>query len=393
MSSFCIGRSDTQTSCEQHLQVGDSHAQNRESDDETMDLAHPVPFPSRPSSVTADSASPAYQVPRDLSRKQIGVFDLIFSIDPEALNPFGHIFYERDRNQNFKWQRRTTRSALPAVHVRTSLTLADITFRVRLNETITIYVHVPRDSWENATCDSRAVRAAIQKGYFSILQGDPRSIIVRAGMIPATLPEIRLSVLEAPRANERSDHRPSLELNAYARLPAPPVTQGPPDAYHMPTLNHHTQNGEHHDSSQFRSLERWVQTGGLSSIKPTAQKAMEYLTTLPNDRIGLLPPNCSHSPLPSTVSPPPPLNMYVYSARNERTNARLFLLQCFHQLLETIHAFISRHLAMLYFFFQNIVTTNPKFIVSMLPFGAFLIGVLYSNIISLGVERLSIAVL
>ncbi|KAG8807982.1 hypothetical protein FRC19_006186 [Serendipita sp. 401] len=228
----------------------------------------------------------------------------------------------------------------------------------------------------------------------SILQGDPRSIIVRAGMVPATLPEIRLSVLEAPRANERSDHRPSLELNAYARLPTPPVTQGPPDAYQMPTLNHHTQNGEHRDSSQFRSLERWVQMGGLSSIKPTAQNAMEYLTTLPNDRIGLLPPDCAHSPLPSTVSPPPPpLNVYVYSARNERINARLFLLQCFHQLLETIHDFISRHLTTLYFFFQNIVTTNPRFIVSMLPFGAFLIGALYSNIVSLGVGRLSLAVL
>ncbi|KAG8791971.1 hypothetical protein FRC17_008670, partial [Serendipita sp. 399] len=61
--------------------------------------------------------SPAYQVPRDITPKQMEVFDLIFSIDSEALNPFGHVFYQRDKSRGcFKWQRRTTRSALPAVH-------------------------------------------------------------------------------------------------------------------------------------------------------------------------------------------------------------------------------------------------------------------------------------
>lgn len=133
-----------------------------------------------------------------LTEAERDIFNRIYFIDSEALTPFGPLHQTRDASTgHYKWKERSRNISLPAVHVgpiyplcicridslqvRPNLTGADVTFRVvsstltiwipltdevqKLNKLITIYAHVPMHSWEYGTCDSRSVRAALQKGY------------------------------------------------------------------------------------------------------------------------------------------------------------------------------------------------------------------------------------
>ncbi|CAG7850868.1 SubName: Full=Uncharacterized protein {ECO:0000313/EMBL:CCA68288.1} [Serendipita indica DSM 11827] len=176
--------------------------------------------PVQQTSSSCHSEHPADVVPPRMSPQQAEIFGRILSIDPVALNPFGRLSWLREPNgPSYRWQRRTSREGTPCVHIRPNCTHADITMRVRLGEDVVVYLHVPRESWETATCDSRAVRAAIQKGYLSLLSGNPRAIIVRAGMYPTAVPEVTPSRNSGPL-------QPTTPLNA--RVPAPDKENIPP---------------------------------------------------------------------------------------------------------------------------------------------------------------------
>ncbi|KAG8805190.1 hypothetical protein FRC17_005686, partial [Serendipita sp. 399] len=140
----------------------------------------------------------------------------------------------------------------------------------------------------------------------SILQGDPRSIIVRAGMIPATIPEIKIGTLETLRTAGRDEYGPSLELTPRVLPPSPPLTQGPIGVDQPLNAGPHTRDPRYRNGSQLHSLEIWVQMGGLSSAKSAAEKQMELHPTVSNNVIANPSLNPPLSPIPLTLSPSPP---------------------------------------------------------------------------------------
>ncbi|KIM31271.1 hypothetical protein M408DRAFT_256643 [Serendipita vermifera MAFF 305830] len=147
-----------------------------------------------PASVSDPTESGFSQNPEDHDREnkaimiedrlQNVVFHAIQNINAGALRPFGPLSEERDpQTRRYRWLRRTPEGIIPEVWCRKSESGCDVTFDVVLYGRQHVNVHVPIDSWRNHTCDSEAVRAAIQQAYLNFTRGTRSNpVVVKPGL-------------------------------------------------------------------------------------------------------------------------------------------------------------------------------------------------------------------
>ncbi|CAG7850885.1 SubName: Full=Uncharacterized protein {ECO:0000313/EMBL:CCA68269.1} [Serendipita indica DSM 11827] len=111
--------------------------------------------------LTAAEIDPAHHAIVPSDDQQDLAFRSIRALDPVALTPYGEL-----KDQSV---RRTQKGIRPMIWT--------------LHTGQCVQVHVPYDSWRRATCNSEAVRAAIQKAYLNLLRHKEDPVIVKPGMI------------------------------------------------------------------------------------------------------------------------------------------------------------------------------------------------------------------
>ncbi|KAG8805770.1 hypothetical protein FRC17_005345 [Serendipita sp. 399] len=175
--------------------------------------------------LTASEIDPAHHAIVPSDDQQDLAFRSIRAIDPNALIPQGAA--------SLTPERRTPKGIRPMIWVRLNETKSAVLFEVTLHTGQCVQVHVPFDSWRLGTCDTEAVRAAIQKAYLNLLRRKADPVIVKPGMISLKVlskhdPQLRTSNLGQRQSSlDSTSTRTSLDSSRYnsphpARQPSHP---------------------------------------------------------------------------------------------------------------------------------------------------------------------------